>query len=144
MAGFKGNFKHNMDSNGRVALPAAFRKTLGDTVTLVKGMSEALYVIPEERFDAWVDGCGFFGDEGYRINNPAHEVIMDRIYGDSFDAVIDSAGRINVPAEFRDAAGLSKDVTFVGQRNRIELWDTRVWQDRKSSIPPLKELLPGN
>ena len=65
MAGFKGNFALKMDAAGRVALPAAFRKALPETVTLLKGMSEALYVIPEDRFDAWVDGCGFI-----RVSRP--------------------------------------------------------------------------
>lgn len=144
VAGFKGNFQHNMDASGRVALPAMFRKSLerDQVMTLVKGMSEALYLIPEDRFDEWVDGCGFFGESGYKLNNDDHEDIYDRLYGDSYDTTIDSAGRINIPVEFREAAGLKKDVTFVGKRDRIEIWDTAAWEAHKNGVPTLKDLLP--
>jgi MraZ protein len=40
---------------------------------------------------------------------------------------MDGQGRILVPPELREFAGLDKRVALVGQVNKFELWDADVW-----------------
>jgi MraZ protein len=43
--------------------------------------------------------------------------------GSAVDVEIDSAARVLIPPELRDAAGLNKDVLLIGTGRRLELWD---------------------
>ena len=50
---------------------------------------------------------------------------------------LDSQGRILLPQNLREFAGLSKNVTVVGSNNHAEFWDSEAWQTvRASEITP--------
>ena len=42
---------------------------------------------------------------------------------------LDTQGRILLPQNLRDWAGLTKSVTIVGCNNHAELWDSDSWQE---------------
>ncbi|HHJ99257.1 MAG TPA: division/cell wall cluster transcriptional repressor MraZ, partial [Actinobacteria bacterium] len=42
---------------------------------------------------------------------------------------LDSAGRISIPANLREYAKLERDVTVIGNGDRIEIWDSSAWAD---------------
>ena len=144
MARFKGSFKYSMDTKGRVALPAPFRKILesedATEVTAVPGMHNALYLFTEDAFDAWVDSF-YANDGGYDTSNPRHLEIDEFLYSNSFALKLDSAGRINIPQDLREKCGLEKDVTIVGRRDHMELFDSVVFEDRAAAAPTLDELV---
>ena len=141
MAGFRGNYCHNMDSKGRVALPAPFRKVLPDKVILVKGLHEALFVFTDEEFESWLDG--FFGEGGFDPTNPRHDQIDTMVRGGSHEVPVDSAGRVNVPAQLRADTHLGKSVTVIGKGKHIEMWDTDRWNAFMDAAPTLDELVFG-
>ena len=41
----------------------------------------------------------------------------------------DRQGRMAIPANLRDFAGLEREVTVTGAINRIEIWDATRWRD---------------
>jgi MraZ protein len=43
--------------------------------------------------------------------------------GSAVDVEIDSASRVLIPPELREAAGLEKEVLLIGTGRRLELWD---------------------
>lgn len=139
MAGLRGNFQHSMDAKGRVALPAPFRKILPDKVILVKGLHEALFVFSEDEFETWLGG--FFGEGGYNPRNETHYLIDTTVRGGSFETSIDSAGRVNIPAQLRTETHLEKSVTVIGKGDHLELWDTDRWNDFVASAPSLDQLV---
>ena len=47
----KGEYSHNIDTKGRLIIPAKFRDDLGEHFVITKGMENCLYVYPE---DEWV------------------------------------------------------------------------------------------
>ena len=50
---------------------------------------------------------------------------------------LDSQGRILLPQNLRDFAGLTKNVTVVGSNNHAEFWDSDSWQPvRAEEITP--------
>ena len=63
---------------------------------------------------------------------------------------MDSHGRVLIPRELRDIAGLNKQAMLIGQGNKFELWDEgrwAEWMDKSSGgdgldLPPELESLP--
>ena len=49
------------------------------------------------------------------------------IVGSSLEVVTDKQGRILVPGNLREHAGLDKDVVLVGVIDKIEVWDKERW-----------------
>jgi MraZ protein len=46
------------------------------------------------------------------------------------EGVMDKSGRFLVSPVLREQIGLDRNVMLVGQRNRFEIWDTRVWNQQ--------------
>jgi len=118
-----------MDAKGRVSLPAKYRAILAaQELVLVPGTDNCLWL---------------YTDEGYKeLIKPLRNKQFDRKYDllrDLFvagaeDIEVDGSGRIRVPAEQRDFASLSKEVTIVGKGDRLELWDSERYRDRLKGI----------
>ena len=120
--GFKGRFNHSVDAKGRVILPAKFREKLGGEFVMTLGLDGCLFVYPNEQWDVFAEQLS---------NLPATEEGRDfqrYFYENAVDAEIDKQGRVLIPQELRNAAGLTKDIVFIGMNNRIEIWD----RDRKN------------
>ena len=66
--------------------------------------------------------------------------LMDswEITGDLFSTACevtpDKQGRILLPAELRQYAGLEKNVTIIGNRSHAEIWATETWETRRAAI----------
>ena len=43
------------------------------------------------------------------------------------EVVPDKQGRVLIPQQLREYAGLTKDVTFIGAASRAEPWNTERW-----------------
>jgi MraZ protein len=83
-------------------------------------------------------------------NKPAIRAFQRRIVGHAAELDMDSHGRVLIPRELRDIAGLDKQAMLIGQGNKFELWDEgrwAEWMDQSSSgdgldLPPELESLP--
>ena len=56
------------------------------------------------------------------------------LFSTACEVTPDKQGRILLPAELREYAGLAKDVTIIGNRNHAEIWATDVWNARRAAI----------
>jgi len=121
-------------------IPARFRREFQDKCMLVKGFDECLYLLTEEGFDAYV--------EKHIDNRPQEDKraydLQFFFFSNSKELDIDSQGRISLPKEFIEFAGIKKEMVNVGFRNRIEIWSKERY-DKKSGSDELdpKKLL-GN
>lgn len=121
---FVGEYQHTLDAKGRVSLPAKFRSKLTGSVTVAKGLDDALYVFPPEEYERFTSGLLEKADFDPRVRS------VRRYFMAGADEVdLDSAGRISLPQHLRDHAGLSKDVAVIGNGGRIELWDSAHWAE---------------
>ena len=60
--------------------------------------------------------------------NPRIRDLQRQLIGYAEDIEMDAAGRILVSSALRDFASLAKNVVFVGQGNKFELWDKEKWE----------------
>lgn len=132
---FRGTFEHVLDVKGRVAVPKKFREGLlsvekdftGEKLILCYGMSKQLFVYSQEGFDAL--------SLGYSRLDGEDADLLDRFFGASaMECQLDSQGRILVPPILKSFAGLEKDVVWVGQRGRVELWSADRWKEALDAV----------
>lgn len=77
-------------------------------------------------YQAMLDNLGL-----YDAGREALELV---IFGESEKLAFDSTGRISMPAKFREYAGLSGRVTFVGRGRKFEIWDEFAHEARRSDL----------
>ena len=51
------------------------------------------------------------------------QAIRRRLYSMAAACEIDKQGRILIPSQLRDIAGLTKDATLIGVGERVEIWN---------------------
>ena len=58
----------------------------------------------------------------------------------------DKQGRVLIPGNLREAAGINKDVILVGVGSRIEIWSKESWEESMSTeeINDIAEEMLGN
>ena len=64
------------------------------------------------------------------------------------DEVPDKQGRITIPPNLREYAGLSKDCVVIGASTRVEIWDKQAWDtylaESEDDFADIEEgVLPG-
>jgi len=117
--GFVGQFEYQMDPKGRVSLPSAFRRGVdGDHFVLLQWEDAYLTLFPQEK---WLDVEKKLLE--FRRSNPEGWNQVRMIIANAVEVSPDKQGRILVPAALQTAAGLSGPVLFIGNLDRMELWD---------------------
>lgn len=120
---FLGDHQHTLDAKGRVSLPAKFRARLTGSLVVSKGLEHCLYVHPVEEYDHFVERL-----VGKNDFDPNVRKVRRFFTSGAVETEFDSAGRISLPAQLREWAGLDKDVAVIGMGDRIELWDSAAWE----------------
>jgi len=128
---FLGEYRHTVDSKGRVFIPARFREHENQRFFVNRGGKVTRLM----NFGAFVDIGG--SKEGMiHISKLAHErveKVEDVVaVGDAVTVKvmeIDKQGRINLPGALLQKAGLSREVIVVGVSDHIEIWDTARWEE---------------
>jgi MraZ protein len=118
---FRGRYQHTVDPKGRLSIPARFRDALaeyGGTLIVVPN-ENALEVFPLaefERLEAKINEQSIFDPEVRKLG---------RLYiSRAKEVALDAVGRVLLPPDSRQQAGLTKDVTLVGLGRRyFEVWD---------------------
>jgi MraZ protein len=137
---FRGRYPGTVDGKGRVSIPAKFRDVLAryegrELVVVPDGECLEVYPLPEwERMEAKLR-------EQSRFNADIRDISRTYV-SRAKDVGLDSAGRILIAPDTRLAAGLEKDVTFVGGGlDKFEIWDrARFDEYDRTSQPRLPTL----
>jgi MraZ protein len=119
---FLGEYQHSIDDKGRLVMPAKFRDRLEDGLVATKGQDRCVFVFTLEGFEAEVEKVRRLPRTRPRNRNYARS-----FFGSAVDQRLDRQGRIQVPPNLRDYAGLGKEVVIVGVADRIEIWDVDAW-----------------
>jgi MraZ protein len=120
---FKGTYHHRIDAKGRLPVPAAFRRSLGDesqvVVTLLDQCLAAYSPGEWARLEAQLAALPAF-------SKPV-KALTRLLASRAADCEIDVQGRILLPPSLRQAAGLGRDAVVVGVLNRFEVWSPEGW-----------------
>jgi MraZ protein len=121
---FMGTYQHTLDTKNRLIIPAKFRNQLGDTFVVTKWMEHSLHAFTEEgwaEFSAKVKSLPMTDQNARRFQR--------FVFSGATMAEFDKQGRISLPADLRDYAGIDKDVTVFGEGDdSFEIWSAEQWQ----------------
>ena len=119
---FMSEYNHTLDTKGRLIIPAKFREVLGEEFVISKGMDGCLFVYANDDWNAFEQKLTSLP----LINKEARQFARFFLAG-AATVEVDKQGRILVPGNLRDFAGLEKDVVLVGVASRIEIWSKEEW-----------------
>lgn len=121
---FMGEYNHTVDTKGRLIVPSKFREQLGDEFVVTKGMDGCLFVYANDDWNAFEQKLTSLP----LINKEARKFARFFLAG-AASVEVDKQGRILLPTNLRQFAGLEKDVVLVGVGSRIEIWSLKNWEN---------------
>ena len=135
MIGFLGEYEATLDAKGRFLLPAGFKKQLqeeaGNQFVINRGFEKCLTLYPMKSWEP-------IFSELSKLNDFDPKVREFRRYFLNGATVLelDTAGRLLVPPNLKEHAGLEKDIVLASAMNKIEIWDKGKYQQFFESFSP--------
>ena len=127
---FLGQFQHNLDTKGRLMVPARYRDLLATGAFITQGFDKCLMVMTDAYFKQVYD----------RINsmNPtdsATRLLRRLILSNAYPVEPDKVGRILVPQNLRGFLGVeSGELTVAGQGEYFEVWTPAEWKVQMDNL----------
>jgi len=121
---FRGEYVHTIDAKGRMIVPSKLRDSLGDAFVLTKGLDECLMAYSADEWQNFEEKL-----QSLPVTNSNARKLVRHFSGGAADVMLDSQGRILVPANLRKYASLDKEVVFLGMGNRVEIWSQEKYSE---------------
>lgn len=120
---FLGQYAHTLDGKGRLILPARFRWNL--TQAYVSCQTEGCLALwsPSAFEERATEMKTLMGNSA----TPAERNMARVFFAGAQEANPDGQGRIAIPQNLRDFAGLAKGVMVNGAGDHVEIWDADAW-----------------
>lgn len=135
---FLSTYKNNIDKKGRVSVPAAFRNILGTGSLIIYNSIknrciEACGIERIEELSKSIEKLDPYSDE--------HDAFSTIILGGSIQLTLDQEGRIVLPKETLEEAGIEYQMCFVGKGKVFEIWNPDLFEIHNKNA---KELAINN
>lgn len=122
-----GEYFHNIDDKGRMIFPSKLRDDLGEQFYITRWLDDCLVVFSQEE---WDNICQKLKEQPMGRSRD----IQRFLFANACTVEPDKQGRILIPANLRERAGITKDVAVIGVLNRAEIWDKERWIKMADSI----------
>lgn len=127
---FRGATKVTLDEKGRMVLPTRYREQIVEraqgklVVTVDRDRCLLIYPLPEwELIESKLMSLPTLHSQARRLQR--------LMVGHASDLELDGHGRILLPPELREFAGLERQGMLIGQGNRFELWNESRWCEQR-------------
>ena len=135
MIGFLGEYEATLDSKGRFLLPVGFKKQLpedGNAQFVVnRGFEKCLTLYPIKSWEPIFTSISQLNDFDPKVREFRRYFLNGATMME-----LDSAGRLLIPQNLKEHAGLEKDIVLVAAVNKIEIWDKSKYQQFFESFSP--------
>ncbi|HSU28025.1 MAG TPA: division/cell wall cluster transcriptional repressor MraZ [Chitinophagaceae bacterium] len=127
MTGFLGEFPATLDAKGRFLLPAGFKKQLPEAESALfvinRGFEKCLALYPLKSWEPLFAEIMKLNDFDPKVREFRRYFLNGAQYVEP-----DSAGRILVPQNLKEHAGLNKDIVLTSGMNKMEIWDSNKYK----------------
>ena len=129
---FRGATQITLDAKGRLAIPTRYRERIAArcdgqlVVTVDKDYCLLVYPFPDwEDIEQKLVALPSLNKQARRLQR--------LMVGYATEIEMDGSGRILLPRELREFAGLDKQAILLGQGNKFELWDEESWNEKRDA-----------
>ena len=126
MKGFLGEYEATLDAKGRFLLPAGLKKQLPENAmpfVINRGFEKCLTLYPQESWEPIYAQISKLNDFDPKVRE------FRRFFMNGATEVEpDTAGRLLLPPNLKEYAGLSKDIVLVSAVDKIEIWDSATYK----------------
>ncbi|RME57953.1 transcriptional regulator MraZ [Candidatus Parcubacteria bacterium] len=129
-----GEFRHNLDNKGRLAIPAKFRPEIAGGAIITRGLDNCLFLFTAKEWDTLVRKLN-----ALPLAQANSRAFVRLMLSGAMDVDLDSQGRILIPDYLRKYAGLEKRVVVAGLYSRIEVWGERQWEEYQARTESASE-----
>jgi MraZ protein len=130
---FLSRYHHTIDVKGRLSIPGKYRDALAQRATEVlivtKDQEQCLAILPLDEWKRRAAKIQAIPDTA-RVSKDYRRFF----HGDAVDCTLDGQGRILIPPELRQYAGLDRDVMLVGLHDYFEAWSLVRWQAKSAQL----------
>jgi MraZ protein len=141
---FRGQYEHTLDAKNRLTIPSKFRAALSAGVVLAKSLDPCVTIWTPAAWEGYTERAIGSRDP---FSREARQ-LQRYFHAGSFDAQLDSAGRIMLPQALIEHARLSRDVVVIGGGESAEVWDRDAWRAHEGELdekaPDLAQRLAEN
>lgn len=121
---FMGEYHHNVDTKGRLIVPAKFRDNLGESFILTRGLDQCLFGYPRDEWKIIEEKL-----KNLPLTKKDARAFTRFFFSGATECEIDKQGRINIATPLTNYAKLEKECVVLGVSNRIEIWNKEIWEE---------------
>lgn len=126
---FMGEYRHTVDTKGRLIIPAKFRDELGPEFVITRGMDGCLFGYPLTEWNNLEEKL-----RQLPLTKKNARAFVRFFYSAATECEFDKQGRINIPKTLRTHAALDKKCVVVGVSNRFEIWSEERWNEFSDDV----------
>ncbi|MDQ0184928.1 MraZ protein [Cytobacillus kochii] len=119
-----GEYHHNVDTKGRLIVPAKFRENLGETFVLTRGLDQCLFGYPLTEWKELEEKL-----KALPMTKKDARAFTRFFFSGATECEIDKQGRVNIASPLMQYAKLDKECVVLGVSNRIEIWSRSLWEE---------------
>ena len=126
---FLGRYSHNVDTKGRLAIPARFREALGAEIVITRGIDRCLSLYPMETWIPLAEKVSSLS-----ISDPDARNFRRMVFAEAAYLDVDRQGRILLPGDLRQYASIDREANVVGVHSHIEIWSPERWNTQSQMM----------
>jgi len=129
-----GEYDCKIDAKGRLRMPSALLKQLGELESykfvVNRGFEKCLMLYPEEvwtKITKEIDQLNIYDEKNRQF--------VRYFYRGATPILTDAAERILFPKRLLAYAGLTKEIVLFAYKDRVEVWDSEAYEEQINSEP---------
>ncbi len=124
---FRGANSINLDSKGRIAVPAKYRQCINEStashmIITCDPYDNCLLIFTLEHWEATEADL-----QALSNSKPLHRRLKRIMLSHAAEVDMDANGRLLIPSVLRERAKLNKEVMLIGQGKTFQLWNENHW-----------------
>lgn len=123
-----GEYSHSLDVKGRLIMPAKLREDMGEKFIITTGLDGCLFGFSMIEWQKFEDKL-----KTLPITNKNARNFVRFFLSGATECELDKQGRFLIASKLREVANLDKDITIIGAGTRIEIWNTKKWEEQTSA-----------
>ena len=121
---FMGKYQNSIDAKNRMIVPSKYREELGYKCVLTKGIDKCLYIYPMSEWERFMTKLSALPSSDMNAR-----AFVRHFYANAVECEVYRQGRLTIPQELRDYAGIDKELVTIGILDKIEIWSRAEWEN---------------